>query len=156
MMNMMRKRMLTGLVVLGLGAGSVAAYADKGGCGPDGMGGHPGFGRHMGSPERMKEHFEKRQSALHDKLKLNGQQEQAWNAYLNVLRPTQPPARPDRAEFDKLSTPERMQKMLGFMQDREKRMAAHIAATREFYATLTPEQQKIFDAEFARGPRHRR
>jgi Spy/CpxP family protein refolding chaperone len=38
--------------------------------------------------------------------------------------------------------------MLAGMKAREERMTAHLAAVKEFYAVLTPEQQKVFDAEF--------
>lgn len=153
-MNTMHKRMLIALVAFGLGSGSVVAHAGKGGCSQDDHG-LAARGQRMHSPERMKERFEKRQTDLHDKLKLNANQESAWKAYQDVLRPGNPPARPARAEMEKLPAPERMEKMLGFMQEREKRMALRIAATREFYAVLTPEQQKIFDAEAFSGPRHR-
>ena len=151
-MTTFRKRLLIGLVAVGLAGGSFAAYADKAGCGPMGAG-PASFGEHGRSPERMKEHFDKRQGALHDKLKLNANQESAWNAYIAKIRPTDMPKRPDRAEIDKLSAPERMEKMLGFMKEGEKRMADHLAATKEFYAVLTPEQQKTFNDEFGRGRR---
>lgn len=152
-MTTFRKRLLIGTTALALAAGSLAAYAGGPGCGPMGMG-PASFGGHGKSPERMKEYFEKRQSELHDKLKLNANQESAWNAYIGKIRPTDMPKRPDRAEIDKLSAPERMEKMLGFMKEGEKHMAEKLAATKEFYAVLTPEQQKIFNDEFSRG--HRR
>lgn len=155
-MKKLRKSMIAGLVALTLGAGSLAAHAQKDGTGAgSGRHGHAAQGEQKRSPEQMLEHrkarFDKRQAQLHDKLKLDARQEAAWNSYLNVIRPATPPARLDRATLDKLPAPERMQKMLERMQDREKRLALHIAATREFYATLSPEQQKVFDAEFARG-----
>jgi len=149
-MTIFRKRLLIGLVAVGLTAGSFAAYADRPDCGAMGAG-PASFGEHGRSPERMKESFEKRQSALHDKLKLNANQEGAWNAYLAKVRPADMPKRPDRAEIDKLPAPDRMEKMLGFMKEGEKRMADRVAATKEFYAVLTPEQQKVFNDEFGRG-----
>lgn len=152
-MTTFRKRLLIGMVALGLGAGAVAAYADGPGCGPMGAG-PAAFGGHGRSPERMKEYFEKRQTELHAKLKLDANQESAWNAYIGKVRPAESHKRPDRAEIDKLSAPERMEKMLDFMKEGEKHMANRVAATKEFYAVLTPEQQKIFNEEFGRG--HRR
>ncbi len=152
-MTTFRKRLLTSVVAVGLAAGSYTAYANRPDWGP--MGGMPTeFGEHRKSPERMKERFEKRQSELHDKLKLNANQEGAWKAYLEKMRPTDLPNPPDRAEIAKLSAPERMEKMLGFMREREKRMTEHVAATKAFYAVLTPEQQKIFNEAFSAG--HRR
>lgn len=154
-MTTFRKRFLIGVMAAGLGAASFAAYADRPGCGPMGAG-PAAFGEHGRSPEKMAAHFEKRQSELHDKLKLNASQEGAWKNYIARIKPQEPPKRPDRAEIDKLPAPERMEKMFGFMQEHEKRMADRIAATKEFYAVLTPEQQKIFDAEFQHGKGHRR
>jgi periplasmic protein CpxP/Spy len=154
MMTTFRKRLLVGMVALGLGAGSFAAYADKPDCGP--MGGRAPYGEHGMSGERMKERMEKRLTELHDKLKLNATQENAWRTYVTKVKPTDFPARPDRAELDKLTAPERMERMHSLMQAGEKRMAEHVAATKEFYAVLTPEQQKIFNEQFQRGPGHRR
>lgn len=154
-MTTFRKRLLIGVMAAGLGATSFAVYADRPGCGPMGAG-PAAFGERGGSPEKMAAYFEKRQSELHDKLKLNANQEGAWKNYIARIKPTEPPMRPDRAEIEKLPAPERMEKMFGFMQDNQKRMADRIAATKEFYAVLTPEQQKIFDAEFGPGRGHRR
>ena len=146
-MTKFRKTLIACVVALGLGAGSFAAYADKPDCGP----GRASFGEHR------KENMEKRAAELHDKLKLNPSQETAWKAYMARMAPEERPQRPDRAEFDKLTAPERMEKMLGFMQQREKRMAERVEATKSFYAVLTPEQKKVFDGAFrhrGHGPRH--
>ncbi|OWW21465.1 Spy/CpxP family protein refolding chaperone [Noviherbaspirillum denitrificans] len=153
-MTTFRQRLLIAVMAAGLGAASVATYAAGPDCGP--MGGHASFGERGRSPEQMAAHFEKRQSELHDKLKLNANQESAWKAYMARIKPVEPQKRPDRAEIDKLPAPERMERMYGFMQEREKHMADRIAATKEFYAVLTPEQKKVFDDEFRQGPGHRR
>lgn len=147
-MTSFRKHLLIGIAALSLSAGSLTAYADNQGGGP--MGEHGRFG------ERMKEHMAKRMAELHDKLKLNAAQEAAWKIYMTKVGPGEPPARPDRAEMDKLTAPERMERMLAHMKDAEQRMAAHIAATKEFYAVLTPEQKKIFDDAFRHGPGYHR
>ena len=153
-MTTLRKRIMIGVIAAGLGATSFAALADRG-CGP--MGAGPAMsGEHGRSPEKMAAHFEKRQSELHGKLKLNANQEGAWNAYIDRIKPVAPSQRPDRAEIEKLPAPERMERMYGFMQENQKRMADRIAATKEFYAVLTPEQKKIFDDEFRPGRGHRR
>lgn len=149
-MTKLRKRLLIGVLAIGLGAGSAAAFADRPDCGPMGYGGH---GK---KAEWMKERMEKRAAELHDKLKLNASQESAWQAYLAKMKPADMPARPDRAEMEKLSAPQRMEKMHALMQEREKRMAERVAATKDFYAVLTPEQRKIFDEQFkpGQGRRH--
>lgn len=154
-----RKSLIAGAIALGLGAASIAVYAGPGGCGPMGGGmGPAAFGGKHRSPEDMKAYFDKRKTELHDKLKLNANQETAWKTYISKVGPLMPTDRPDRAEMEKLSAPERMEKMLGFMKDRENRMSTATAATKEFYAVLTPEQQKIFNEAFpGRGyGRHRR
>lgn len=151
-MTELRKRLLIGMVALGLGAGSVAVYADK----PDGgRTGAMSFGGHGMSSEQKRERMEKRQAELHDKLKLNAAQEKAWSDYVGKMKPGEMPVRPDRAELEKLSVPERMEKKHALMQQSEKRMAERVAATKEFYAVLTPEQQKIFNEQFPKGRRHR-
>jgi Spy/CpxP family protein refolding chaperone len=150
-MKNFRKQLLIGMATLALGAGTVAAYADGADCA--GMGrGHASAGDHQKFAERMKERMAKRQAELHDKLKLNASQQAAWNDYVAKMNPGERPARPDRAEFDKLSAPERMEKMLARMKDGEARMAERVDATKAFYAVLTPEQQKTFDEEFRHGP----
>lgn len=109
---------------------------------------------HMGrmSPEKMQARHDKRNAALKAKLKLTPEQEGAWSTYTAALRP---PAdmrkmRPDFAELAKLPTPERIDKMKALrtqhMTERSAAMDQRGEATKAFYATLTPEQQKVFDS----------
>jgi len=156
-MSTFRKHGLIGLVAAGLGAGSVAAIAGAPDCGA--MGGPLSYGDHGRGGERMKERMEKRAAELHDKLKLNATQENAWRTYIGKMKPAEMPARPDRAEMATLTTPERMEKMQMMMKEREKHLEERLAATKEFYGVLTPEQRKIFDEQSAgnagrRGMRH--
>lgn len=58
---------------------------------------------------------------------------------------------PDRAEMDKLTTPERIDKMRALRTQRDAEMDKRADATKAFYATLTPEQKKVFDANTARS-----
>jgi periplasmic protein CpxP/Spy len=154
-MKNFRKQLLIGIAALGLGAGAVAAHADGPGC--DGMGrGHASAGDHLKFAERMQERMAKRQAELHGKLKLNASQETAWKAYVAKMTPSAHPTRPDRAEFDKLPAPQRMEKMLAMMKDGEARMADRVAATKAFYEVLTPEEKKTFDEEFLHGRGHGR
>lgn len=66
--------------------------------------------------------------------------------------------RPDRAEMDKLTTPERIDKIRALraqhMADRNATMDKRDDATKAFYAVLSADQKKIFDAEHARMGRH--
>ncbi|WP_158590419.1 Spy/CpxP family protein refolding chaperone [Noviherbaspirillum cavernae] len=155
-MTNFRKHLLIGVTVLALGAGSFAAYAQK-------PGGEHRDGRPMSAEDhakfeaRMKERFTKRQAALHDKLKLSPEQEGAWTKFNERMKPGTPQARQDRAQLAAMSAPERMEAMLAHMKEAEGKMAERVVATKEFYAVLTPEQQKTFNDEFAKGgPRNHR
>jgi len=95
------------------------------------------------------EFFDKRASALHDKLQLTSTQEADWTAFLGKIRPTDDQsARSSWSETAKLPAPERMEKMLAFKQARLQKMEARVEATKEFYSHLTTEQRQIFDASF--------
>lgn len=120
---------------------------------------HEGY-RHdrMGQrdPAKMQAWMDKRNTELKAKLKLTPAQEGAWTTYTAAMKP---PAdliakRPDRAELDKLSTPERIDKMKALrtqhMTDMTVAMDKRGEATKAFYATLTPEQQKVFDTSASR------
>jgi len=152
-MTTFRNSLLALLLTTGVAASTFAATAEQPGSGP--MGAGPAHEQRH-SPEQMRERMAKRQAALHDKLKLNASQETAWQSYIAKMKPAERPQRPDRAEMEKLSVPERMEKMLGMMKQHEQRMTERLAATKDFYAVLTPEQQKVFNAEFKphRGDRH--
>jgi hypothetical protein len=61
---------------------------------------------------------------------------------------------PDRAEMDKLTTPERIDKMRAMhkehMAKMETAMDQRAEATKTLYAALSAEQKKIFDDEHAK------
>lgn len=109
--------------------------------------------------ERMQEYMAKRQTELHAKLKLSATQEPAWKAYTTSMTPPtmeqRQAQRPDRAAMQNMPAPQRMEAMLERMKQNQTRMESHLAALKTFYATLTPEQQKTFDAEFGHGRGHR-
>ena len=115
-------------------------------------------GHHM-DPAKMDAMHAKRTAELKAKLKITAQQEGAWNDYVAAMKPPARNAadRPDRAALEKLSTPERLDKMKEMrtqhMADMNAAMDKRDQATKTFYATLTPEQQKVFDAAHAKGPR---
>ncbi len=105
--------------------------------------------------ERMREHRAQRLAALKQKLQLSPAQEGAWQSFSAASQPpARPPQRFDRAEFEKLTTPQRLDRMQARQAERAARFASRAAATRNFYTALTPEQQKVFDAESLHfGPR---
>ena len=102
-------------------------------------------------PAKMQERMAKRQAELKAKLQITANQEGAWNTFTSAIKPpADRPARPDPAEFAKLTTPERIDRMQAMKAQRDARMAQRAEATKAFYAALTPEQQKTFDAETLR------
>ena len=117
------------------------------------------MGRH--DPAKMQAMMAKRQADMKAKLNITPAQEGAWTSFTTAM---QPPANmggratpEQRAEFDKLTTPERIDKMRAMRTQRMTDMSAAMdkrgAATKTFYAALTPEQQKVFDAEHKKhGP----
>ncbi len=100
--------------------------------------------------DRMQQH----QKRLHDALKLTPQQEAAWTKYQESHPVAQRGQRPDPAEFDKLTSPERADRMLELQKQRQDAMGKHVVALKDFYAQLNPEQKKTFDEQMQRGGRH--
>ncbi len=97
-------------------------------------------------------------SELKAKLKLKPEQEAAWNTFAASTEPGMRAVKADRqamrGEFEKLSTPQRLDKMLEMSDLRRTKMLERAEAIKVFYAQLTPEQQAVFDAE-AKPERHR-
>jgi len=122
---------------------------------PAKAGGHHGdhMGRH--DPAQMQARIAQHQVELKAKLKLTPAQEAAWTAFTASMQPPVHGARPDRAamkaEIDKLTTPERIDKMRALRAERMAEMNAAMDkrgnATKTFYAALSPEQQKVFDSQ---------
>jgi len=94
-------------------------------------------------------------SALKAKLNLVPEQEVAWNSFASAGQPGMHRMGGDRqamrGEFAKLSTPERLDRMQARSEMRRVKMAGRAEAIKTFYAQLTPEQQKVFDAEALTG-----
>ena len=111
------------------------------------------MGRH--DPAKMQAMMAKRQADLKAALKITPAQEGAWTTYTAAMQPTAGmrarPTPEQRAEMDKLTTPQRIDKMRDLRAQRMTEMNAAMTkrgdATKALYAALTPEQQKVFDAE---------
>jgi len=114
---------------------------------------------HHGDPaqrmEKMKAHQAKRLADLKTKLQLNASQESAWSTFADARQPPAPSAqRPDREAFAKMTTPQRLDLMKERQAARTMAFERRADATRSFYATLSPAQQKTFDTETLKmGPR---
>ena len=165
---------LNSLVLAGLlataGASAMAQGAPAAGAvGPAAAGMHAGpHGDHMmghRDPAKLQAWMAKHQAELKATLKITGAQEGAWTAYTAAMQPPahmgERPTAEQRAEFDKLTTPQRIDKMRALrtqrMADMNAAMDKRGDATKAFYAVLSPEQQKTFDAEHMKmGQRHGR
>ena len=104
-------------------------------------------------PAAWAERVKKRQTELHDALKLKPEQEAAWQNFIANTTPKELPSRSDWKAMQAMPAPDRMSKMLENMKRREAELAARIPVVTEFYGKLTPEQQQIFNAHF--GWHHR-
>ena len=146
--------------------GSDAAPAAMGGTsGPRSGKGHGGpMGMHgRMDTAKMDAMAAKHHAELKAKLKITAEQEGAWAAFTTAMKPAagmmMDHKRPDRTEMDKLTTPERIDKLRALrsqhMADRNAAMDKRDEATKALYAVLTSDQQKTFDAEHARmGGQH--
>lgn len=103
-------------------------------------------------------HFEKNLDSLHTALKLTLAQEGAWNTWSEQLKAGKEERKEHRKEFaswENLPAIERMEKALEFSKAKQAQLEAAIAATKTFYATLTPEQKTVFDQQFKFWPHQR-
>ena len=99
-----------------------------------------------GDPAKMAEHHAQH---LRDALQLRPDQEPALQAVLAAGKPAA--GGPAHAEHDmdadaRLTTPQRLDRMLAHLDEARAMMARHAAAVKAFYAQLSPSQQKAFDA----------
>lgn len=142
-MNTLRKNIVIALTVLGMGGATLAAQA------------HEGRDQHAATMEQMQakraEHMAQRQARLHELLKLTAAQEPAWAAYRAALKPAAMGARGERAKWAALPAPERMEHAIAMAKQHVAAMETRLEALRTFYAVLTPEQKKVFDANTMRG-----
>ncbi len=106
---------------------------------------------HAAHEKRMAEKAQKFQAAL----QLTDAQQAGWNSYREAMKPAPHGKRMDRENFAKLTTPQRIDHMQQKRAERNAQADRRAQATKTFYATLTPAQQKTFDAETLRhGPHH--
>ena len=145
------KKLIQSMVVAGvLAVAGSAAFAQMG----EGMMGHEGMPHR--DPAKMAQMHAKHLADLKAKLKLTASQETAWNAFAEAMKPPTDMMnkRPDPAEMEKLTTPERIDKMRALhkehMTEMEANMDKRAEATKAFYAALSAEQKKTFDAEHAK------
>jgi len=105
--------------------------------------------------QRMTQKMEQRQATLKTNLKLTAEQEPAWQAFVQAMKPPARPARPNPSELDAMTTPQRLEKMKAMKAERDAHMNQRIQAIQTFYSVLTPDQQKVFDTQRPMRPHHR-
>jgi hypothetical protein len=175
MMKLSSKRLFLATIVMASCGYAAVASAQTAAPAPAGAQPQMQDKMHRGDGPSLRERFmgnhqermAKRQAELKAKLKITPAQEGAWTTFTAAM---QPPAnmaggmmgmRHDpkvKAEMDKLTTPERIDKMQAMRAERMKTMSAEMdkrgAATKAFYAVLSSEQKAVFDAITPHGGRH--
>jgi periplasmic protein CpxP/Spy len=104
---------------------------------------------HAASPERMQQHMAQRAAALKAQLKIEPAQESAWTTFIDSMKPSADAFKRRqeiRAEMQKLTTPERVDRMRVLRTERQARMDKRGDAVKTFYAALNAEQKKTFDS----------
>jgi periplasmic protein CpxP/Spy len=97
-------------------------------------------------------------SALHDALHLKAGQESAWSAYKASVSPSPAAQQRRRAAamlFPTISAPRRIDLVTAAMQGDLDDLRRQGDALKTFYATLSPEQQHVFDAQTLPPPADR-
>lgn len=150
-MKNLHRHLLTAAVLAGLGLGAIAqtqAPTTPPAGGPRMMQGQQG-----GPDARMERYRAQRQQRMAERLnvlkaqlKITPAQEGAWTTWTTAIQPGARPQRPDRAEFQRLTTPERIDRMRALRAARNAEMDKRLDATKVFYAGLASEQKAVFDA----------
>ena len=99
--------------------------------------------------------IEKNLEALRPALQLAPAQEPAWAEWTAKLKAGRPDWQERRQAFEeeaKLPAVERMEKQLAHMKEGLAKWEGLLAATKTFYAVLSPEQKQVFDQQWK--PRH--
>jgi len=98
------------------------------------------------------EHRAKRLQELKVFLQLQSNQEADWSTFSAALQsPMNRPVPMNPAEMEKLTTPERIDKMMTMKAARDAQINSRMTATKTFYASLNPQQQKVFDAHASKA-----
>jgi hypothetical protein len=101
--------------------------------------------------QHMQERAEARARALHDVLGVRPDQEGAFQAFVASMRPPERQEGAGRgmdhqATAEQLTTPERLDRMAARMAKHQADFQRKADAVRRFYAVLSPEQRRAFDA----------
>jgi protein CpxP len=97
----------------------------------------------------MHDHMQAHARAMHDILAIRPDQEAAWQTFIASMVPPHHPDMDHHGEghdADAMTTPERLDHMSAEMAEHQAAFQRHADAVRRFYAVLSPEQKKAFDA----------
>ncbi len=106
---------------------------------------------------KMQDRMAAHQAQLKQKLELSAAQEPAWNTFVASMKTSERPARAghgNRTEVQKMTTPERIERMRAQRAERQAQADKRADATLAFYAALNPAQQMTFDAQTMRHQHH--
>lgn len=146
-MNSLKNKFFIGLAAVAMTAASSVYAQSSSPSSSSAAGSMSGTGTdHAKMAEKMKAGMAKHLAEMHDKLKLSAAQEPAWKTFTDAITPGTMPVHPDRAAMEKMTAPERMEKMLALSKERLAKMESRLAALKTFYAVLTPEQKRLVDA----------
>jgi protein CpxP len=145
-MNTVRKSIIIGMAVLGLGGTTLAVHAHDG---------QERGAKHEQMQAKWGERAAAREQKLHAALKLTAGQEPAWAAYTAAIKPAARPERGERGAWKSMPAPERLAKRLEMAKQHVAMMETRLGATSTFYAVLTPEQKKLFDENSMQRGGHR-
>ncbi len=151
-----RNTLVISLAVLGMGGAAVAVHAQESNPKAASVERHHGDrAAHMAKRQAERQaHMAERQARLHAQLKLTAEQEPAWAAWNAASKPGERPARGERGQWASKSAPERMEQQLDMAKQHVASMETRLAALNTFYATLSPEQKKVFDEQGMRRGHH--
>ncbi len=100
--------------------------------------------------EKRAERQANRMAKFKEQLAITPAQEPAWARFTESMHAKRDFARPDRTGMDKLTTPERIDRMRAMRAQRNAAMDVRMDAAKAFYSELQPEQQRTFDTASAR------
>ena len=154
--------LLLGALMLGAGFSAIAQNAPP--PPPEAPMHHKGPMGHGGrmDPAKIEAMHTKHMAELKTKLKITPAQEAAWTTFSAAMKPPtgmveRKGDRPERAAMDKLTMPERIDKMREFRAkhaaERQAAMEQRENAAKTFYGSLNDEQKKVMDTEHSRMAR---
>jgi periplasmic protein CpxP/Spy len=141
-----RRHLLAAGLIAAAGFGALAQAQSPA---APGANGRPDAARMEQFRARMQQRMAERLGELKQKLAITPAQEGSWATWTAALQPA-PHQRPDRAQLQAMTTPERIDQMRALRAQRNAEMDRRMDATKAFYGSLSAEQKKVFDAESAR------